>query len=241
MKLSPGEIRIACLAGLIAVVVWFPGTITLAASAFAQNTKIEVPTDPRVGAQAAPAIPLQSVDTSGPRSEEIHPLQSVDRSSPRSTLLTFVKILDAAYVEALELKTSYFNSGNLYFSESEIKQFARIHEKIRMASRALDVSKLPSEAIILGELKFRRTLQLKSILDRLQLPLPENIPNNRMLEHKFFKRWTIPSTSIVIQLIKEGPRQIQRLILPHLCGIGGQFWQTLIKSCSYVISITYPM
>lgn len=66
MKLSPGKIRIACLAGLIAVVVWFPGTITLAASAFAQNTKIEVPADPRVEAQAAPAIPLQSVDTSAP-------------------------------------------------------------------------------------------------------------------------------------------------------------------------------
>jgi MscS family membrane protein len=206
MKLSPRKIRIACLTGLIAVVVWFPGTITLAASAFAQNTKIELPDDPKFEAQSAPAIPLQSVDTSDPRSEEIHPLQSVDRSSPRSTILTFIKILDAAYAEVLELRTSYFNSNDLYFSESKIKRLAWIHEKVRMASRALDLSKLPSEVIILSELKLRRTLQLKSILDRLQLPLPEDIPNNKMLEHKLFKQWTIPDTSITIRLIKEGPR-----------------------------------
>jgi MscS family membrane protein len=254
MKLSPGKIRMACLAGLIAVVVWFPGTITLAASAFAQNTKIEVPADPRVEAQAAPAIPLQSVDTSGPRSEEIHPLQSVDRSSPRSTLLTFVKILDAAYVEVLELKTSYFNSGNLYFSESEIKQLARIHEKIRMASRALDVSKLSPETIILGELKLRRTLQLHSILDRLQLPLPEDIPNNRMLEHKFFKQWSIPGTSIVIQLIKEGPRAgeflfsadtVKRLpefhkkmeVVPHLVSESETFINLYLSGTGGLVSI----
>ena len=157
-------------------------------------------------AKAEETLPLQSVVTPSPLSEEIHPLQSVDRSSPRSMLLTFRRILNSAYMEGLELRASYLSSGNLYFSESEIKQFDRIHEKINMASHALDFSSLPQEIIILQELKVRRTLQMISILDRLQLPLPEDIPDTRMLERQVFKRWTIPDTSITIQLVTEGPR-----------------------------------
>ena len=150
-------------------------------------------------------LPLQSVDKSSPRSEEIHPLQSVDRSNPRTTILSFLRILNAAYADVVELRTSYLNSGRLYLSKRGKKRLNRINEKINMASRALDFSLLPQELIVLQELKVRRTLQLKSILNRLQLPLPEDIPDNKMLEHQVFKRWTIPNTSITIQLVKEGP------------------------------------
>jgi len=61
MKLSLRNIRIACLAGLIAVIVWFSGTIALAASAFAQNTEIKGPADSKAEVQAVSAIPLEIV------------------------------------------------------------------------------------------------------------------------------------------------------------------------------------
>jgi small-conductance mechanosensitive channel len=59
MKLSPRKKRIACLAGLIAVVVWFPGTIASAQVLSPKTPEIEVPADPQAEAQAAPAIPLE--------------------------------------------------------------------------------------------------------------------------------------------------------------------------------------
>ena len=140
------------------------------------------------------------------KAEEIHPLRPVDTSSPRSTLSSFLKILNAAYVETSELKTSYLVSDRLYFSESENEQLDRVKKQVRVAARALDLSSSLLGIIATNELANRRVLQLKSILDRLKLPSADSIPDAEMMESLTFKRWTIPDTEITIQLIKEGPR-----------------------------------
>ncbi len=140
------------------------------------------------------------------KAKEIHPLQPVDTSSPRSTLSGFLKIVNAAYVETSELKTSYLVSDRLYFSESENEQLDRIQKQVRVAARALDLSSSQLGIISTNELANRRVLQLKSVLDRLKLPSPDNVPDAKMMESLTFKRWTIPDTEITIQLIKEGPR-----------------------------------
>ena len=59
MKLSQRLVRLACFASLIAVVVWFPGTIASAQVLSPKTPEIEVPADPKTEAQAAPAIPLE--------------------------------------------------------------------------------------------------------------------------------------------------------------------------------------
>jgi len=140
------------------------------------------------------------------KAEEIHPLQPVDTSSPHSTLSSFLAIVDAAYVEIGKLKTSYINSDRLYFSEGEDEQIDWVRKQIGEASRALDLSTSQFGIVATGEVAGRRTLQLKSILDRLELPPLDSIPNAEMMETLTFKRWTIPDTSITIQLVKEGPR-----------------------------------
>ena len=140
------------------------------------------------------------------KAEEIHPLQPVDTSSPRSTLSSFLAIVDAAYVKRAKFKTSYLVSDRLYFTEGENEQLDWIKKQIRVASRALDLSTSQFGIVASGELADRRTLQLKSILDRLELPPLDSIPDAEMMEPLTFKRWTIPDTSITIQLIKEGPR-----------------------------------
>jgi len=137
---------------------------------------------------------------------EILPLQPVDTSSPRSTLSSFLEIINAAYVEMGKLKISYINSNRLYFSEGENEQIYWVRKQVGVASRALDLSTSQLGIVASDELADRRTLQLKSILDRLELPPLDSIPDAEMMESLTFKRWTIPDTSITIQLIKEGPR-----------------------------------
>lgn len=138
--------------------------------------------------------------------DEIHPLQPVDTSNPRSTLSNFLEIVNAAYGKLSELKTSYIVSDRLYFSENEKEQHDWVEKQIRVASRALDLSTSKVGIVATNELANRRTLQLKSILDRLELPPQDSIPDAEMMELLTFKRWTIPGTEITIQLIKEGPR-----------------------------------
>jgi len=137
---------------------------------------------------------------------EILPLRPIDTSSPRSTLSSFLKIMNAAYVELSELKTSYLVSDRLYFSENEKKHSDRVVEQVKVAARALDLSTLSFEIITKHEVVARRTLQLKSILDRLELPPLDNIPDVEMMESLTFKQWTIPDTEITIQRVEKGPR-----------------------------------
>ncbi len=59
MKLSQRSVRLACFASLIAVVVWFPGTIASAQVLSPKTPEIKTPADPKTEAQAAPAIPLE--------------------------------------------------------------------------------------------------------------------------------------------------------------------------------------
>jgi len=140
------------------------------------------------------------------KADEIHPLQPVDTSNPRSTLSSFLKIVNAAYGKLSELKTSYIVSDRLYFTENEKEQLDWVEKQIRVASRALDLSTSKVGIVATNELANRRTLQLKSILDRLELPPQDSIPDAEMMKPVTFKRWTIPDTEITIQLIKEGPR-----------------------------------
>ena len=58
---SPGSVRLARLAGLIAVVVWIPATVALAQAPSPDTPGIEAPAEPETRAQAAQAIPLEEV------------------------------------------------------------------------------------------------------------------------------------------------------------------------------------
>ena len=77
-------------------------------------------------------------------------------------------------------------------------------KQVEVASRSLDLSALPSA---LGqETAMLLTLQLKSILDRIDIPPILLVPDAVMMKGKDHKRWTIPNTAITIKRIETGPR-----------------------------------
>jgi len=108
---------------------------------------------------------------------------------------------------------SHIASSNPYLAP---EQMASIQDSIRLqesAQRALDSSELPPA--IIYETSRRLAIQLKEVLDRIDLPPVESIPDAQAMAKAEFKRWTIPNTEIQIAQVKTGPRAGEYLFTPE--------------------------
>ncbi len=133
-----------------------------------------------------------------------NPLAPADTSSPRATLGDFLGTMNRGHALLMEIVKSYMSSSRLYLSAEERMEVDRIHGKLEIAKRTLDLSELP--AALAGTLSVYRVLQLKEVLDRLELPPLESVPDAAEMEARQFKRWTLPGTEITIARVEEGPR-----------------------------------
>ena len=125
--------------------------------------------------------------------EEPLPLAPPDTTSPRSTLDFFRKHLDLAY--AIQLNEGFKNPE------------ARGH--VRNATRSLDLHELaPADR---DDVAFETALLLKEVIDRLELPPEDEIPDANTVSKMEIGAWTIPQTEITITKIEEGPNKGQFL------------------------------
>jgi MscS family membrane protein len=85
--------------------------------------------------------------------------------------------------------------------------------QLELARRTLNLSELP--AALAESLSMYRVLQLKEVLDRLELPAFESIPDAAAMESRQFKRWTLPDTEITIARVEQGPRAGEYLFSPE--------------------------
>ncbi len=137
-----------------------------------------------------------------------NPLEPAHTQSPRSTLEGFLSTMDERFNVTFGkggVLRRYLDSGNLYADERELQP--AIAEMLRakaLSTQYLDLSALPPATV--DEASWRLCIQLKEILDRIDLPPLNNVPDDASLESKPIKRWTIPGTEIRIGLIESGPR-----------------------------------
>ena len=124
-----------------------------------------------------------------------NPLAPLDTSSPRATLSNFVGTMNNAHTHLMETVQSYLNSSRLYLSMEERAEIDRLYEKFDIARRTLNLSEMP--AALPESISVYRVLQLKEVLDRLELPAFGSIPDATAMEAAQFKRWTIPDTEKV--------------------------------------------
>jgi MscS family membrane protein len=144
-----------------------------------------------------------------------NPLAPPDTSSPRSTLLGFIDSVNDSHDQLALVLRSYLGSSRLYFSNKEIEAVDRAYENIERARRTLNFAEVP-KALAVAEPLFRyRIFQLKEVLDRLELPAPESIPDAQMMASREFKRWTLPGTEITIERVEKGPRAGEYLFSPE--------------------------
>ncbi len=115
--------------------------------------------------------------------QDVHPLAPPDRSSPRATLKTFLDSTNSA-VEA-------FKRGH----RDEARAL------VEPAIGCLNLGKEPPELrYALGR---DSAIYLKEVLDRIQIPPDEEIPDEKKVQTQKISSWTIPYTEITIAAVKE--------------------------------------
>ena len=138
------------------------------------------------------------------RADALNPLRPIDTSSPRATLQGFVETMNEGYETGYGRVRTYLDSGDLFLSREDIGAFYRALSLLNSAQRTIDLSALPVATA--HEDSRRLTLQLKEILDRIDLPAWEAIPDESGMAKAEFKRWTLPGTEIHIARMESGPR-----------------------------------
>lgn len=123
--------------------------------------------------------------------DKAHPLAPPDLSSPRATLTNFLALMDRAYAR--------------WTSESGTDEDRIEREAIgRIAHQFFDLSDVaPSVRKNVGR---ETAVYMKEVLDRIELPPWEQIPDEATLASKpdRVNHWTIPETEITLVRIEEG-------------------------------------
>ena len=132
---------------------------------------------------------------------EPYPLAPPDTSSPRATLQSFQGTMgDMARLLREDIHLN--NEGAI--RRNDIQE--------NLAARCLDISQVPRERM--DDIGTESTAMLQEILDRIEIPLYEDIPDAAAVKADKLFRWTIPKTEITIARVKEGPREGEWLFSP---------------------------
>lgn len=141
------------------------------------------------------------------------PLKPIDTSSPRTTLQGFLEFMNKASESGYGLLQSYLASSNLYLSPQEITVVQGSLDRLESAERTLDLSALPPA--IARESSRRLAMQMKEVLDRIELPPLESVPDAQAMATAEFKRWTLPNSEIRIVRVDTGTRAGEYLFGPE--------------------------
>jgi len=144
------------------------------------------------------------------RADDAHPLRPVDTSSPRATLQGFMAGVDTIYAGWTHLLQKYAASDRLYFGPEGREVQSQMRALVPRVLRTLDLSEvLPLLADNVG---IERAVQLKGILDRIDLPPLSDVPDAETMQRLGLKRWRLPDTEIDFVLIEQGPRAGEYLV-----------------------------
>jgi len=138
-----------------------------------------------------------------------NPLEITDRSSPQAVLINFMENMNRSYTFLMKA-----NERNLeipgYFIADEVKEDVQKAEFFfERATYCMNLSKFPPS--LQKDLGYGRAIMLKEILDRINLPPLDEIPDyedvEMDLETKRFPKlnsWRIPNTEIILVKTEEG-------------------------------------
>ena len=158
------------------------------------------------------------------------PLKPIDTSSPRATLQSFLEFMNKSYAQGAGMVDLYLASSKLYLSPEEVATIKNSLRYQESAHRALDLSELPPAMAV--ESSRSLAIQLKEVLDRIDLPPIESIPDAQAMAKSEFKRWTLPNSEIRIERVEKGPRTGEYLFTPEALNRIPEFYDR-IKDLPY--------
>ncbi len=158
-----------------------------------------------------------------------NPLRPADTSSPRATLQSFVDNMNRAHRVLMAAHRQNTEASGI-FTPNSVKQMAREAEDLfERGVYCLDLSKVPT--VLKKGVAYDRALQLKEILDRIELPPLGLIPDADAVEkdaeeNKYPKlfRWRVPKTDIVLARVEDGPREGEHLFTPQTVARVNEFY-----------------
>jgi len=138
------------------------------------------------------------------------PLKPPDRSSPRATLQSFLDNINRAYHLTMAAHQMDLEDPGLFLNDS-VRQLAKEAEIYFLRSmRCLDLSGIPKT--FRRSVGYEKTLMLKEIFDRIELPPLAVVPDAQLVEKDLeekqfpkFTSWEVPNTDITIARVEEGP------------------------------------
>ena len=159
-----------------------------------------------------------------------NPLKPPDTSSPRATLQSFLENMNRAYRVLMAAHDKNKKSPGLFTSQSVRDMVRRADELFMRGVYILNLSGVPKA--LKEELGDERALELKEILDRIELPPFDAIPDAEAIEKAREQeekaelvRCRIPNTDIVIAKVEEGPRKGEYLFTPQTVARLGGFYK----------------
>ena len=144
------------------------------------------------------------------KAAEVNPLRPVDTASPRETLQDFVVTMDGIYRGMKDILQEYAASQRLYLTSDERRRRVEILSAAAKAIKVLDLSDIPP--VLQQTVAAERAIQLKEILDRIELPSFDSVPDRNAAAGLPSKRWRLPETEIDIALVENGPRSGEYLV-----------------------------
>ena len=104
----------------------------------------------------------------------------------------------------------YDASQSLYPTADERRRQIEALSGAAKAVKVLDLSDIPP--VLRDTVAPERAIELKEVLDRIELPSFEAIPDQDAMARASSKRWRLPGTEIDIALIENGPRSGEYLV-----------------------------
>ncbi len=138
--------------------------------------------------------PKSTVDNADPMKR--YPLAGLNTESPRETVRSFMDTMNRAYAASL-------NSG---------ARSKRTMAFVERASQCLNLSDVPPT--LKESVRLESAYLLTDILNRIELPPFDLIPDRKTMKAKKLSSWTIPNTEISIAQIHDGPLQGHFLFTP---------------------------
>lgn len=167
----------------------------------------------RVGVLALTVVLIASAAAVEDKKEKRFPLEPPDTSSPRATLKTFIDNVNEAY-------RLYRVEGLTYENQALFRNL------LPYILSTLDLSQIPPTQ--LRSTGQTAAAQLKEVLDRIEVPAYEEIPDaaamKALIEAGEPPRWRIPHTGITIARIEEGQQQGEYLFTADTVARAGDYY-----------------
>ena len=160
-----------------------------------------------------------------------NPLAPPDTSSPQATMRSFMGNVNESYQILTAAYEQYRQEPGAFPSTSVREKVNWATIIFQRAERCLNLSEIPSR--LKKDTAIERTLLLKGIFDRIDLPPYAQIPNKEaVIADKEFSKWTVPNTEIDIFRVEEGPEAGEFLFSPETVARLEEFYQK-VKTLPY--------